>query len=94
MQPISHKERRYLEKWKVIRENKWRYVFVHGVLFSSLPTGLLIYFFNIRFVMSQFDLSRFIIELVVFSVAGIGWGYMEYKARDKRFKQVYPLQKE
>lgn len=38
--------------------------------------------------MHQFEITSFIVQLFVFSLAGIGFGYVQYKAQEKRFQSL------
>jgi hypothetical protein len=88
MENISAKERAYLQKWQKIRERKWQYVLKTGWLMWGLPCGIVTYFLNISFEMHQFEITSFIVQLFVFSLAGIGFGYVQYKAQEKRFQSL------
>lgn len=95
-QGITEKERKFLAKWKEQRKSKMhiaKYVAVHCLfqgLFQGLFTGIVSYLFIIRFDLAKFNAVDFWIQIVVFTVGGGLYGYWAYRARDRRFKQVYP----
>ena len=88
METISVKEQAYLQKWQKIRNKKWQYVLQKGWLLWGLPCGILTYFLTISFEMHQFELTRFIVQLSVFSLTGIGFGYAQFRAQEKRFQSL------
>jgi hypothetical protein len=93
MQVISRKERQFLEKWKTIRLQKWRYVFQQGCLYWGLPSAVISYWMFIRFETAQFQFTDFLIHSISFLIFGIGWGYLLFRGNEKRFQQVFSSDK-
>lgn len=86
---VSHKEKKFLEKWKVRRKSKVKYMSVFGLGWMLL-VGVISYFFGIRFHLDQFNLLSFLISLGVHALGGVSLGYLFFQAQEKRFRQVYP----
>jgi hypothetical protein len=89
MQRISRKERQFLEKWKTIRLQKWRYVVLQGCLYWGLPSGFVSYLVTVRVDAAPFQLTDFLVHSISFLFLGMVWGYLWYQGQEKRFKQVF-----
>jgi len=85
IRPLSEKEKAFLEKWKIKRKNKWRYILIHGVLSFTLPLSMLNYF-----TLSDLSLWKLIATAFLNILFGLLLGYWFYYSQDKRFKEVYP----
>ena len=82
------KEIRYLKKWEKIRTRKWRYVFLHGIVFLALPASLGAYLWNLDFSFAQFNPLEYATHLLTSSLIFSTWAYFNFKAQDRRYHEL------
>lgn len=65
MRPTTEKELKFLRKWEIQRQRKWRHILVPVILFG-LNAGTFSYLWHIDFDLIQFDALRLTSNVIVF----------------------------
>lgn len=79
---------RFCKKWGKIREKKWKYILIHGCLYTGIPIGAAIYLTEILQNEESFQLSMFFASCLVFSLTGIPIGNFLYKQQENRYEEL------
>lgn len=87
---ITQREKTFLAYWKAKRvDGKWKFAFVHGVLFWGLPVYAVIqlfYFFREAYV---FETGRFITGLAAWIVIGFfGFGLVMWWLNERAYQKI------
>lgn len=85
MKETSKKGAEFYAKWERVRLNKWRYVFLHGVVYSGLPIGILVFLVNSRLKLENMDVLGLVGYILVFCIGGIGMGLREFNQVDSMY---------
>ena len=85
---MKEKDQKFIKNWNIKRQNKWRYIFRFGVLGWGLPVGIIAYFLMVVIGSKDFEISRLVIQVLVFGGGGMAYGYSQFNASDKRYLQL------
>ena len=82
MKEMNKKQEMFYDNWLKHRNKKWKYVFIHGSIYWGIPTCILSYLINNHFNIININWLSLIINLIVFMIAGIGFGLWSYNQID------------
>lgn len=82
MKELSKKGEAFYLKWEERRKKKWQYIFLHGSVYWGLPIAIVLFLFNSHFTIENMQWSKLILSIIVFGIAGIGFGFWQFKRMD------------
>jgi len=85
MKETTKKGAEFYAKWEKIRLSKWRYVFLHGVVYYGIPMGVLMFLVSSRLKLENMDVYGLVVWVLVFGIGGIGIGLREYNQVDSMY---------
>ena len=79
----------FIKVWEVLRKHKFRFAFLFGSLMWGLPTQVFgLIFMNILFDDTPVTMSRLIIGVITFIIAGYLFGLGLYNGNEKRYTSL------
>ncbi|WP_289054241.1 hypothetical protein [Carboxylicivirga marina] len=88
MKELSKKQEEFYSKWEERRKKKWLYAFLHGSVYWGIPIAIISFLLNSDFQIENMQISRLIISLLLFGIAGLTIGLREFKAVDSVYKEL------
>jgi len=88
MKELNEKQEKFYTKWKERRNKKFLYIFLHGTVYSGIPTGIILFLLISYFNKENMDLFRFIIYVTIFGIGGLFSGLKQYKRIDNRYLEI------
>lgn len=86
----TEKDSRFLKKWTVTRQHKWRYIFVNFVLLWGVFAVIASYIISqyLNFSDASFSLTDMVIRIMFFILIGFVIGNVQFEGMEKRYLEL------
>jgi len=85
MKELSKKGEKFYNQWAERRNKKWKYVFIHGIVYFGIPVAIVSFLINSKFKFENMHHSDFLRSFFVFGIAGILFGLRQFERTDNLF---------